>query len=364
MKDESPIDKEMVNDHNIDSEDKYTNCLVLEKKDSNKKTNLILDNKYKVIDKIIKNTSNKIVLAMDMINNRKYAIKMILTKNYNIGLSFLEKQALYMQKCKGDNIIDFIELKMNGKKKKSTYPVAKSCHYIVLEYAPRGELYNFIKLNNGIYYKVARYYFKQLINGVESIHKLNTCHRDIKIDNLLLDENFNLKISDFEFCQDIKGPDDELIIHLDKLGTLSYMAPEFFTPRIHPTTKSYKIFHTGDKVDIFACGVVLFILLTGFFPFSSAEKYDTQFKHFYENNHATFWNGKKIKIVSTNIPESAKDLINKMLEPNPDKRITLPEIKKHEFFNEVLPDDDEVYDYMNNIWLMLERKFKKKDFYQ
>jgi serine/threonine protein kinase len=328
-----------------------------------KESQTILDSKYKIIKKIMKSDNNKVVLAIDTKTNKKYAVKIMLSNQNNIFRTSIEKQAFYHAKISesSENLIKFIGVKFGGEKKKIKYSQPRMCHYVILEYAARGEIFNYVRLNGAIYHRVSRFYFKQLVEGVESMHNLNICHRDIKVDNLLLDEKFNLKISDFEFCQEIRHPNNDIIYHIDKLGTFSYMAPEFFCSRKHPISNEFKIYHTGDKADIFSIGVVLFILLTGFFPFTIAEKYDKNYRLFYEKKYSQFWQKKKIKHIESNLPDSAKDLLNKIFESDPEKRITLKEIKQHKFYNEPAADEIEVFDYMNNIGLILESEFYRED---
>ena len=339
--------------------------------ESSPEESTVLDEKYKILKLITKSGYNKIYLAYNIKTNEQFVIKMSISRFWNFNLCLLESQVKFHKKIESENVVKLIEEKVNGKKRKIKKETKNcrgeticTCHYIVLEYAAKGEMFNYVKLNKGVYYKVAMYYFQQLIQGIEDMHRFNVCHRDIKLDNMLLDENFKLKIADLEFSQEIKNERGEHILHTDKQGTFSYMAPEFFNFR--PFTydsklkNSLKIYHTGDKVDIFAAGVVLFILLTGMLPFESAEKYDKNYKFFFENNHSLFWQNKKFKNIKSNIPDSAKDLINKMLEPNADKRITIEEIKNHALYNGYIPNDSEIYEYMNNIWLMIESKRKKQ----
>jgi serine/threonine protein kinase len=309
------------------------------------------DKRYKVIERIGNSNGNKILLAYDYENFENVIIKASILSNFT--LLTMENEAKFLGRVNHPNIISFKGWIKNGKKSKNIN--SKTCRYIVMEYAKKGELFYYIKLNQGLFHKIAKIYFRQLILAVEYLHKENICHRDIKVDNILLDENFNLKLADFEFCSYIKDDKGDLLLLTDKLGSLSYMAPEFFNHRIHPILNGFKIFHTGDKVDIFSCGVVLFIMLTGFFPFSTAEKTDLYFSYFFENKPEMFWDKKRIKKAC--IPQCAKELINRMFEPDPDKRITIEEIKKHEFFSSSdIPSDSEMYSYMNSIWLMISKK--------
>jgi serine/threonine protein kinase len=315
----------------------------------------IVDDKYKIINRIAKGTTCKVKLALNLQDGKFYAMKMVSQNNRNISLaiSMLEKEIEFHSRVKNENVIRLIEHNIQGKKL-SKYQDMKKCQYITLEHALRGDMFDYISLSKGFTAKIARYYFKQLIFGLEALHGANICHRDIKIDNLLLSDDFKLKIADFEFCNYIRDSNDEHIGHTDKLGTISYMASEFF--QLRKKGKEWRIYHFGDKVDIYASGVVLFIMLTGAFPFNSAERTDQDYKSFSEEKtRELFWSRKH----TTNIPDSAKDLLAKLLD-HPDRRIGLKEIKEHPFLNEEVPSDIEVFNYMSNVSAMIEMSRKGK----
>jgi serine/threonine protein kinase len=93
-----------------------------------------------------------------------------------------------------------------------------------MEYAPGGELFDYIVKKKRVSDKEACRFFHQILAGIEYMHKNKICHRDLKPENLLLDENMNIKIVDFGlsavFCLKIENKPNE------KAGTLIYMAPE------------------------------------------------------------------------------------------------------------------------------------------
>ena len=185
----------------------------------------------------------------------------------------------------------------------------KKRYKIVQEYCKSGDLYDYI-YKKGLALKVedAQCFFYQLINAIDYLHKHNIVHRDIKPKNILITDNNILKICDFDFAKRIKK-DEPLIAYV---GTKGYSAPEVF----------HGEGYDGKKNDIWSCGVVLYNMLT-----NNSWPYDI--KEYYKLTKNKFsWNTKLIKDKS----KSALDLLSKIFIFNPEKRITIEEIKKHDFY--------------------------------
>ena len=124
-------------------------------------------------------------------------------------------------------------------------------------------MFDFIIQAKALPTKITRYYFHQAFKAVEYLHKSGFCHRDIKLENLLLDRKFNLKLADFSFACELDGKNLKTYC-----GTETYMSPE----------QQLRMFYDGEKVDIFALGVLLFIMETGFPPFGSSKSRDLYYK--------------------------------------------------------------------------------------
>ncbi len=99
-----------------------------------------------------------------------------------------------------------------------------SISYIVMELVEGGELFSYVK-QRLFREKTCRYYFKQMLRAIHYSHSKGIAHRDLKLENILLDKNFNVKITDFGFSARVKGRDGSGIIHTC-LGTKAFMAPE------------------------------------------------------------------------------------------------------------------------------------------
>lgn len=121
------------------------------------------------------------------------------------------------------NIIKLIEMgegqQINPKKG------TKHVKYMVLELVGGGELFDFVSLGGRLSEAEARYYFKEVLSGLDHMHRQGIAHRDLKPENLILDKDFVLKISDFGFAGPNAGRDGSGMLDT-QLGTSSYMAPE------------------------------------------------------------------------------------------------------------------------------------------
>uniref|UniRef100_A0A8C0ITB9 Protein kinase domain-containing protein n=1 Tax=Chelonoidis abingdonii TaxID=106734 RepID=A0A8C0ITB9_CHEAB len=171
----------------------------------------------------------------------------------------------------------------------------------------------------------ARFYFQDLIKGIEYLHYQKIIHRDIKPSNLLVGEDGHIKIADFGVSNEFKGTDALLT---NTVGTPAFMAPETLS-------ETRRIF-SGKALDVWAMGITLFCFVFGQCPFmderilSLHSKIKTQPLEFPDQ---------------PDIAEDFKDLIMRMLDKNPESRISVPEIKLHPWVTkngaEPLPTEDE-----------------------
>ncbi|KAF0504801.1 Pkinase-domain-containing protein [Gigaspora margarita] len=183
---------------------------------------------------------------------------------------------------------------------------------MVMEYA-RGELFNLIVEKGKMCEDDARRFFQQIICAVEYCHRHKIVHRDLKPENLLLDPYNNVKIADFGLSNIMTDGD----FLKTSCGSPNYAAPEVISGRLY----------AGPEVDVWSCGVILFVMLCGRLPFDD-EYIPTLFKKI---------NG-GIYTLPSFISAEAKYLLNSMLIVDPLKRITIQEIRQTSWFNVGLPD--------------------------
>ncbi|GAO47838.1 hypothetical protein G7K_2034-t2 [Saitoella complicata NRRL Y-17804] len=178
--------------------------------------------------------------------------------------------------------------------------------YLVLEYIEGGELFDYLVKKGRLEESEAADYFRQLIDGVGYCHRFNICHRDLKPENLLLDKNKKIKIADFGMAA---------LEPQDKLLETSCGSPHYASPEI----VAGKTYH-GAPSDIWSCGIILFALLTGHLPFD------------HENIRELLLKVREGQFeMPPQLSPEAKHLIWRMLEVNPERRITIPEILNHPF---------------------------------
>ncbi|TVY86929.1 Serine/threonine-protein kinase [Lachnellula willkommii] len=221
---------------------------------------------------------------------------------------------------------------------------------IILEYASGGELFDYILNHRYLKDNAARRLFAQLVSGVGYLHKKGIVHRDLKLENLLLDRNRNIIITDFGFANTF-NPGDELgedveynltsreyvkKMELDKIlpnglrrgdlmqtscGSPCYAAPELVVS---------ESLYTGRKVDVWSCGVILYAMLAGYLPFD-----DDPANPEGDNINLLY---KYIVSTPLTFPEyitpHARDLLRRILVPDPRKRADLFEVARHSWLSE------------------------------
>ena len=203
--------------------------------------------------------------------------------------------------------------------------------YLVMEYLPGGDLMALLIKKDILNENEAKFYISELILAIESIHKLDCIHRDIKPDNILIDSNGHIKLSDFglaKVSEKIFENQKDESFNINKLshkknyscvGTAYYVAPEVLNK------KGY-----NQNIDWWSVGVIFFEMLVGYAPFCSKETTEVCYKILHWEKYLEI--PKKVKI-----SKEAEDLIRKLIN-NSNERLGkngVDEIKKHPFFNDI-----------------------------
>eukprot|EP01064_Diplonema_japonicum_P008624 TRINITY_DN16065_c0_g1_i1.p1 TRINITY_DN16065_c0_g1~~TRINITY_DN16065_c0_g1_i1.p1 ORF type:complete len:480 (+),score=42.16 TRINITY_DN16065_c0_g1_i1:70-1509(+) len=188
--------------------------------------------------------------------------------------------------------------------------------YLVMELVERGELFDLIQDNKKFTEPIARRYFTQIIEGIQYCHTQGVVHRDLKPQNILLSSTDQIKLADFGFSrfQNIneEGKVSKSLRLQTQCGTPNYAAPEIFLGQGYD----------GFKTDIWSCGVILYVMLSGTVPFKP-------------QGGNTGLQGVIMSIVQgqytvpAHVTPSAADLLSIILTTDPEKRATLDDILAH-----------------------------------
>lgn len=247
--------------------------------------------------------------------NQLVAVKQFRT--YPTAMSDLQNEVSALNELSHDNIIRML---------------ASDNKNIVLEYHPRGELFEFISCSK-LSERIAKTLFKDLISAVSYIHGQNWAHRDIKLENILITEDMHIVLADFGFATKT----EEGKTFERSMGTEGYMAPEL------QARQKY----CAKKADVFALGVVLFSMVNGMPPFFKAVPSDPYYKYFFSGNQETYWANLSKKYANT-LSSEFKDLMGRMLNANSSERISIDDILSHPWMNNDQAEFTEVSEFMED----------------
>ena len=275
---------------------------------NNEKEALIKGKKdiYAISETIGKGTFGKVKLVYSIIKNphKKYACKILEKSNM--------KEKEDRKRCQREMSI-LLNMNHHNIIKTTEIISDSSRYYIIMEYCPKGELFNKIVEQQHFNEEKSAFYYYQLISGIEYIHSKNICHRDLKPENLLLTEENELKIIDFGLSNFFLGENKLLIT---PCGSPCYASPEMILG----------FNYNGFCIDVWSSGIILYAMLCGYLPFEEEEG-DV-------NNDILFRNIVECKVEYPDefIGPMAKDLLEKIIVRDYKKRITIKQIKKHPFF--------------------------------
>ncbi|OAA33781.1 checkpoint kinase 2-like protein [Moelleriella libera RCEF 2490] len=271
---------------------------------------------YTLLEKLGKGHFAEVYLCIEKSSGRRYAVK-IFTKPRGVEdrskTEGLQQEIAVLMGVSHPNVLCL----------RDTFNERERV-YLVLELAPEGELFNFIVLKQKLTEDETRKLFLQLFQGIKYLHERNIVHRDIKPENILLvDKNLHVKLADFGLAKII----GEESFTTTLCGTPSYVAPEILAD-----SKQRKY---TKAVDIWSLGVVLYICLCGFPPFSD-ELYSREFPFTLSQQirsgrfdyPSPYWDS---------VGDPALDLIDSMLIVDPERRFTVDQCLVHPWLTQNAP---------------------------
>ncbi|KKY13417.1 putative serine threonine protein kinase snf1p [Diplodia seriata] len=256
---------------------------------------------YQIVKTLGEGSFGKVKLAVHVVSGQKVALKIIARKKLITRdmAGRIEREIQYLQLLRHPHII-----------KLYTVITTPSEIIMVLEYAGI-ELFDHIVAHGKMSEEKARKFFQQIVCAVEYCHRHKIVHRDLKPENLLLDENLNVKIADFGLSNIMT--DGNFL--KTSCGSPNYAAPEVISGKLY----------AGPEVDVWSCGVILYVLLVGRLPFDD-DYIPSLFKKIAQGSYT----------IPNYLSSGAVRLIKKMLVVNPVHRITITEIRQDPWFNKDL----------------------------
>jgi len=245
------------------------------------------------------------------------AIKILTVDGKSFKIDELMKEIEVLRELEHMNVIRMFDCFENVQ-----YPgyTDKPTVVMVLELATKGELFDFFMHTGKFEPPLARWFFKQMIAGLEYCHNKKIAHRDLKPENLLMGEGFNVKLVDFGFARFFRDRETGKSVAMKTaLGTPGYAAPEILNRQKYDYT-----------VDIFSLGVILFICIAGFPPFQEAKASDWWFDKIINKRFALFW---KAHERCLKFDDDAKDLLLGMLAARPADRYRWDTLRDHPWTN-------------------------------
>jgi len=254
---------------------------------------------YTIVKTLGEGSFGKVKLATHQVSGQKVALKIINRKRLVTRdmAGRIEREIQYLQLLRHPHII-----------KLYTVITTPTEIIMVLEYAG-GELFDYIVSTGRLPEDRARKFFQQIVCAVEYCHRHKIVHRDLKPENLLLDDQMNVKIADFGLSNIMT--DGNFL--KTSCGSPNYAAPEVISGKLY----------AGPEVDVWSCGVILYVLLVGRLPFDD-EYIPTLFKKIAAGNYS----------IPSYLSPGAVSLIKKMLMVNPVHRITIGEIRMDPWFTQ------------------------------
>ncbi|CCK72436.1 serine/threonine protein kinase PKH2 KNAG_0K00680 [Huiozyma naganishii CBS 8797] len=265
-----------------------------------------------------------VVLATSKDSGRKYAVKM------------LNKEYLIRQKK-----VKYVNIEKNALQRVNDSPMVvrlfftfqdEASLYFLLEFAPNGDFLSLMKKFGSLNEDAAKYYSAQIIDAIGFLHSRGIVHRDMKPENILLDKNWKIKITDFGTAKILEktaqqeaggsGPEYNLLTRSKSfVGTAEYVSPELLNDSF-----------VDYRCDIWAFGCIVYQMLAGKPPFKAT------------NEYLTFQKVMKVQYAFTaGFPLVIRDLVKRILVKDLDKRLTVQQIQRHHFFKGVNFKDGSVW---------------------
>lgn len=264
----------------------------------------LLGGEYKLERRISKTEMSEVYLATNR-KGKQVVVKKIST--IRVSAELIRNEVYAGKKLRHPHIVKMID----------QFETGSHC-YIVLEYIRGQDLLQYMieREWKPLKDKEAKSLFKQILQALVYSHKQGIVHHDIKLENVLLTKRGKAKLIDFGLCEPVT---DCTKLSQRWCGSFDYVSPEILQ----------KVPYSGCKADVFSLGVILYSMLFSQLPFDFKERVHEVIYRNLPHPSLKFPIRDEETKIEFNVNELAKDLLTKMLEPDPKKRICLEDIAKH-----------------------------------
>jgi calcium/calmodulin-dependent protein kinase I len=257
-------------------------------------------------DELGKGASGQVYKGCRLSDKREAAVKVMFKKNMSpTSVRSVTSEVRVLRNLNHDNVVKLYDMYED-----------RISFYLCMELVTGGELFERLEQKSSYEEGEARRVCKQILGAIKHCHDRHVVHRDLKPENFMMvsrDDDAAIKLVDFGFAEE--SSENNLV---GKLGTPMYMAPELWLEQPH-----------GKPVDMWSVGVIIYIILCGYPPFSD-ERRDILVKRILKSVYAfhdEYW---------TNISTEAKDLIAKLLHVDPEKRLTIDDAVNHPWVSRLM----------------------------
>jgi len=300
--------------------------------------------RFQLLKKLGEGGTGSVWFAKNLESSRgsSYALKVMYLDVNEMTTQSAKREIENQSKLSHPSIIKLLDAER--KSEVNGHPAA----VLVMECAPRGDLFEYIRINRGLRKKTdssaVHRIFVDMVHALEHMHSLGICHRDIKPENILFDYNYSPRLADMGFSKVFRQNDSRLKLR-EQLGSRGYHAPEI-------VRESYYC----ENVDIFSLGVVLFIMYAGSPPFRQVKKSDWWYEKLATKQYEKFWNAHERGM---KFSSALKRLLEGMLAVNPRQRLSLQGVKNSVWFKKTTRMNDKQYrSYMHSIYKKIHPKCK------
>lgn len=231
-------------------------------------------------------------------------------KRDNDSILSVHNEITILKNLEHSGVVRLLDFGDAGTVVKPSTRVISNLVFIVMEFVQGGLLFDLCQLMGAMGEDAGRFFAHQMLDAIDYMHGMRVVHRDLKLENILVDDNLNLKVADFGFA---------CYKNIDCLksyrGTMTYMAPEI------KEGKTY----SGTQVDLFSMGVILFIIVQGIFPFKEARPEEYFYNLLLSDQHDLYFQ----KVNGQGLSAEFKDLILALFSYDPAKRPTTSQLRAH-----------------------------------